>query len=483
MPTESQSETFHALYRAAAFEAVVARFESCRTASDPFAGQADVLQLAAQAYARLGKHGLAAETFLGAAALLVPAKSPMSMLCIHNAFGSLQRAGHHAAASWVALRSLSFPRACDSDAELVRHLVAAAITRRDLSAATAILAAASVYRSTRTIALETMLDLAVNPSKYGFADSARAPEGQRATSLPMLSIIVCSQDDERFSRFTSECGRAMRGSRYEIIRISDANSMSEGYNRGIDRSTGELLLFCHDDVQFITPDIHSALDEALSEFDLASCVGSSELEGVLWSSDDITNCQGWMVTSVGDGKSYSVGVVGVPNRLCSLKTGDGCLLACRRSVALRLRWDEINFDGFHFYDLDFCARASLQGYRLGVLRGLVINHLSPGSYDEKWWSQSDRFLRKYDLPYKSPAKVSWVNAPVETRAQAARTARNLHSWVSADWPIQLISMQASSFDLASHDFPALLQFHAVTADAIDDQRFVNEATPNATRLG
>jgi len=37
------------------------------------------------------------------------------------------------------------------------------------------------------------------------------------------------------------------------VRIPDARSLAEGYNRGLRRARGDLLLFSHDDVRIVTP--------------------------------------------------------------------------------------------------------------------------------------------------------------------------------------------------------------------------------------
>jgi Glycosyltransferase like family len=464
--TDSVASELRALYEEGQFQRVVATFESLReqvTADDN--NHAAALQIAAQAYSRIGDFSASAQAFLSAAAIHTATKSPAASLCMRNAFAALQRLSHNAATEWVALRSLSLPRECGGDVELLRYAVAGAVKRGDLNAATCIIAAASLYGATRTIALETLLDMAFQPVKYGARDAPIAAiDTYVAAGDPKLSIIVCSRDDARYRRFVGECERALCSSHFEIIRIADAKSMCEGYNRGTNAATGELFLYCHDDIEFITNGVHRALINALADFDVACCVGSSVVDGPTWMCRDATQSQGWMAASDARSGVYSMSLIGVPSRQSLLAAGDGCFIACRDVIAQSLRWDEATFDSFHLYDIDFCLRARNSGFRLGVARGVAINHLSQGSFDAVWREQAQRFMQKHGLPPAPEAVNQWISIHVGTRADAARVARNLMHWVPADIQWQLRAMLADYFDAACCEFPALATFQASMAE-------------------
>ncbi len=462
--TESVASELQALYDQRQFQRVVARFETLRPqlAPDDISHVA-ALQIAAQAYSRIGDFPAAAEAFLSAAALHTSAKSPAASLCMRNAFAALQRLSHHAAAEWVALQSLSLPRECGGDVELLRYAVEGAIKRGDLQAATCILAAASLRGATRAVALETLLDMASQPAKYGAADAATVQMDADARD-PKLSIIICSRDDARYAKFVGECERALCSSHFEIIRIADAKSMCEGYNCGSDAATGDLFLYCHDDIEFITDGVHRALINALADFDVATCVGSSVVDGPTWMCHDATHSQGWMAVTDEKSGRYSVAIVGVPNPLALLAAGDGCFIACRKAAALALRWDEATFDSFHLYDIDFCLRARNSGFRVGVTCDLMINHLSQGTFDEAWHEHAQRFLQKHSLPAGPEAANQWISIQVGTRAEAARVARNLMDLVPADFRRQLVHQQACIFEAARREFPALAGFQSATME-------------------
>ena len=455
-----------ALYEARQFQRVVERFESAgRGIIRTFFGDAAVLQIAAQAYLRISDFSTSAETFLSAAAIHASNQSPDTSTCVRNAFAALQRLGLHAAAEWLALRSLSLPRECGCDVELWRFAALSAVKRRDQNAATSIIAAATLYRATRAVALEALLDLALHPETVGATDApARPLDSDLDARDPKLSIIICSRDDARYAKFLDECKRALCSSHFEIIRIADAKSMCEGYNRGTAAATGELFLYCHDDIEFITNGVHRALVDSLANFDVVSCVGSSVVDGPTWMCRDASNSQGWIAATDPQSGLYSVSIIGVPNRRSLLASGDGCFIACRRPVAQMLRWDEVTFDSFHLYDIDFCLRARHNGFRVGVARGVIINHLSQGSFDAVWREHAQRFLQKHNIASGPEAINQWISIQVGTRAEAARVAGNLVNLVPADFQRQLTAVQGGLFEAACCEFAALAEFQSSIAE-------------------
>lgn len=462
---DTSARELQALYGKQQFQQVVDRFESVRqrVVTDDV-DRVVALQIVAQAYSCVGNFLASADAFLSAAAIHVSSRSPRASQCMRNAFAALQRLSRNAAAEWVALRSLSLPRECGGDVEMLRYAVARAIKRGDLNAATCIIAAASLYGATRTLALETLLDMAFQPAKYGASNAAAQADALVDARDPKLSIIICSRDDARYAKFITECEGALCSSHFEIIRIADAKSMCEGYNRGTDAATGELLLFCHDDIEFITGGVHRALINALTEFDVACSVGSSVVDSPTWMCRDATNSQGWIAATDTASGRYSLSIIGVPNLQSLLAVGDGFFIACRKAAAQTLRWDDTTFDSFHLYDLDFCLRARNHGFRVGVVRDVAVNHLSQGTFNADWREHAQRFLEKHSIPYGPDALNQWISIQVGTRDDAARVARNLTNWVPADFQGNLAKLQESSFEAACIELPAFARFRFATAE-------------------
>ena len=71
-----------------------------------------------------------------------------------------------------------------------------------------------------------------------------------------ISIIICSADPQLFAKVCANYRPALlRSVSHEIIGIHDACSLCEGYNRGIARASGDVLVFSHDDIEIVTPDL------------------------------------------------------------------------------------------------------------------------------------------------------------------------------------------------------------------------------------
>lgn len=230
------------------------------------------------------------------------------------------------------------------------------------------------------------------------------------TQTNMISIIICSIDPGKFAAVSKNFADRMGDAPFEIIGIHDARSLSEGYNRGIARSRGDVLIFCHDDIEILTPDFHSRIRGHLQTHDLVGCAGTSCLIDSKWAYA---------------GDPYIHGIVAYPeddawpaSRFFTLVWGgfgravvediqalDGLFLAVNRRVLEAIRFDDVTFDGFHLYDLDFTYAAYLAGFRIAIFKDILIVHKSRGSYGDEWTPYADKFMQKYQgrLPVLAPS--------------------------------------------------------------------------------
>ncbi len=213
---------------------------------------------------------------------------------------------------------------------------------------------------------------------------------------PLLSFIICSVDDARFAGVQASIEQHLAGASHELIRINDARSLAEGYNRGMQCSRGELLIFCHDDIEFLQPDFAARIVEHLKRFDLVGVAGTTRLVDGYWGTVGQPEIFGQVVQPDRDGEGITLYVFDndrVP--AANIQALDGLFLAVRRPVAEALRFDDVNFTGFHLYDTDFCYRVHLAGYRVGVCRDLLIFHNSHGDKSEDWQRYMEVFAHKY----------------------------------------------------------------------------------------
>jgi GT2 family glycosyltransferase len=217
--------------------------------------------------------------------------------------------------------------------------------------------------------------------------------------MPLFSVIVCSVEQTKQRAIRAEYARAFSGASFEFIQIDDAKSLCEGYNRGFAQSAGEIVVFSHDDIEFVSNRVSENLLRSLTQWDLVGIAGTSRLAGKSWVAAGRPYIHGKIIQVRPSGRVlHSFGPPPSGDR--TLEAMDGVFLATRRMVCEEVPFDEQTFDGFHFYDLDFTHSAYLRGFRLGVCEDLLLAHQSAGGHDEAWRLYAERFVAKHSKSFK-----------------------------------------------------------------------------------
>ena len=221
----------------------------------------------------------------------------------------------------------------------------------------------------------------------------------------MISVISCSIDPTRAAFIERNYHDLLGNEPHEFIGVRAPRSLAEGYNSAFDRSRGDILIFSHDDLEFLEPATWlQRLKTHLARYDLLGLAGTTRLVSAAWASA---------------GPPYTFGQVGeldgkrVPYRalLCSapmpaipgIQAIDGLFMATRREVLERVRFDQQLFDGFHLYDIDFSFCVHLAGFRIAVATDLPALHHSQGSFGDDWNRYAAKFLGKWQAqlpPFK-----------------------------------------------------------------------------------
>ncbi len=210
----------------------------------------------------------------------------------------------------------------------------------------------------------------------------------------MISVIICSVSPDKADAITSHFAGLLHAETHEILVIDNPPSLAHGYNEGVARSRGDVLIFTHDDIEILTAHLAERLQKHLETFDLAGVVGTNRL------------CTGYLMTSGPpyvfgqvahpEPPGYGVSLFNVPARAVGgMQALDGLFLACKRRVVEAVQFDEQRFDGFHLYDIDLTFAAYLAGFRLGVGNDIPVVHASPGQFDAKWRYYATLFEGKY----------------------------------------------------------------------------------------
>ena len=193
-------------------------------------------------------------------------------------------------------------------------------------------------------------------------------------------------------------GAALSGVDCEWIRIGDAASMCEGYNRGLARSRGEVLIFCHDDIAVLSGPLWPQLQAHLIALDVVGVGGSRRLVNGAWFDVGQPDIFGQIVgPDLSDNLLLmDFGYVSGANRADRMAAVDGVFLACHRRVAEHLQFDAATFTSFHGYDVDFSFRASLAGYNVGVATDILLHHFSKGDWGDAFRQTLRHFQKKHE---------------------------------------------------------------------------------------
>jgi GT2 family glycosyltransferase len=238
----------------------------------------------------------------------------------------------------------------------------------------------------------------------------------------MFSVIVCSIDPKRFAHVKAMYDGVFRGHDWELIHIPDARSLAEGYNRGVASSKGDILIFSHDDIEILSPDMPGRLQRHLSNFDLVGVAGTTQLHYVVWNWSGPPYIFG-QVAHQDETGGIQVNIYGAPYPVIpNIQAIDGLFMAARRSVFEKVSFDDVTFDGFHHYDLDFSYSAFRAGLRLAVANDICIYHTSHGKYDEVWTSYAQKFHDKWlaSASHSRPNTFVPCSVLVRDRAEALK---------------------------------------------------------------
>lgn len=219
-----------------------------------------------------------------------------------------------------------------------------------------------------------------------------------ANTLPRtrVSAIVCSIRPDYFAHVNAQLHQQFAAHDFELIGIHDAKSLCEAYNRGAQQAKGEVLIFCHDDIDIPHADFGERVLTHLATQDVIGVAGASRLVDGDWGHAGLPHVHGQIVHRPAGQNGYLYFCAGLQSAVIeNIHALDGVFIAMKREVWEQVRFDEATFDGFHLYDIDFCYRAHLAGFKLAVALDLLLIHFSTGGYDLKWQTFNRRFLAKF----------------------------------------------------------------------------------------
>ena len=257
----------------------------------------------------------------------------------------------------------------------------------------------------------------------------------------MISIIICSIENNKLKAVSDNYGKLLNGHRFEIIHIGDAQSLAEAYNRGVERSTGDIIIFSHDDIEILSEDFALRLQNRLRSFDLIGVAGTSRVLNGSWFTAGQPAIFGHVLQPIPNQPGLRYDMFDQFASVCGgIQALDGLFFATRRDIVDAIKFDSTTFDGFHGYDVDFSYRVYLAGFRLAVCNDILIYHQSTGTRDDKWIKYVEAFNRKFAsrlTSFYKPGPPNLWQIQVQTKIEALRMFRERLQALQTMQPVNL----------------------------------------------
>lgn len=221
----------------------------------------------------------------------------------------------------------------------------------------------------------------------------------------MISIIISSANSTLLKQVSKNV-EATIGVPFEIVSIDNSRGkkgICEVYNIGMYKAQYEILCFMHEDILIETQNWgQSIVDTFKNNTDLG-------LLGVIGSAYKTITPSGWGGLGVNTYYSNLIQYHKFSNdppvhhyrnpdnvKLAPVACVDGVWMCTTKTVAKEIMFDEINFTGFHVYDLDFSLSVG-QKYKVAVTYDVLIAHFSEGRFDERWMMDCLKLHEKWNL--------------------------------------------------------------------------------------
>jgi len=191
---------------------------------------------------------------------------------------------------------------------------------------------------------------------------------------------------------------------YEVIeKVNNGEKgLAQIYNEILNESKNNIVVFCHDDIEFDTKNWGEKLVKLFSknpEFGIIGIAGTTDLiDGRWWSmKESMTG----IVSHKHEGKKWTnTYSQDQGNKLKEVVVLDGLFFAVDKNK-IKNSFDE-NFKGFHFYEIPFCFENHINGVKLAVTTLIRVTHKSIGMTNEQWEENKKQFEEKYksNLPVR-----------------------------------------------------------------------------------
>lgn len=169
------------------------------------------------------------------------------------------------------------------------------------------------------------------------------------------------------------------------------SSAAKALNYGISKAKGEVLVFLHQDIEFLD-------DCALKDIFEFAVNHPKTLFGAAGVKSKISDTGEFFSSMYAGENKKQYKCCTAPTECYTL---DECLIACHRSCMSKLKFDESVCDGWHLYGADLCLQAGLiPELNVMVIPMDYVWHKSNGNADKSYMITQNRLAQKYKKNYK-----------------------------------------------------------------------------------
>lgn len=211
-----------------------------------------------------------------------------------------------------------------------------------------------------------------------------------------ISIVFSTRklDPEYIQHLKRSCGVLDP----DIIPIENDHqySLSEAYNIGLSQAKYDIVVFCHDDVKFMTDNWGRKLCKHYTrnpEYGIVGIAGTTNLMSGMWWEDRMS--MHGIVNHSEHGKTWTnYYSADQGNKLKPMVVLDGVFFSIDKTKIIHKFNEE--FKGFHFYDLSFTFANFLAGVKIGLCTDIRVTHMSVGRVNEQWVDNKQQFETLYE---------------------------------------------------------------------------------------
>lgn len=177
-------------------------------------------------------------------------------------------------------------------------------------------------------------------------------------------------------------------------------SLTTVYQDAMDKSSTDIIIFIHDDVEFLRCGWGSEIVRMFNEhqeYGIIGVAGSAEFD---------SNAMWWnyskkygQVLHRSEGNSWLTTFSPLLKKdLEEVCVIDGLFMAVHKNrISSGFSKD---IEGFNFYDIDFCLNNFLDGKtKIGVTTNVRMAHNSVGELSENWFNNKEKINKKFDKNY------------------------------------------------------------------------------------